>query len=121
MDTITIKSLQYEALHGVYDSEWQRGNRFEVDLIIQTVLEQAGRQDDLSKTLDYSKAESVVREIMKGQSVKLIETLTQKIGEALIMKFEMIRHLTVKVRKINPPMQANCAFAEVEMSWPRSS
>lgn len=119
MDTLTLKGLSYTANHGYYEQERRDGNDFEVDLIFKADLKTAGQNDNLRQTLDYQEAEKIVRQIMTGPSVKLIETLTIKIGDALFEAFPASARLEVVVRKLNPPLQTPTTYSEVRMSWQR--
>lgn len=120
MGTITLKSLTYHAAHGYYDSERRDGNRFEVDLHFTLELGQAGNFDELWRTVDYQEAEEIVRRIMEGESVKLIETLARRIGDQLFDTFGQAEELEVIVRKLQPPLETECEYAQVRMSWKRS-
>lgn len=117
MDTLTLKGLQYHAPHGYYKEERQNGNNFEVDLIFQTDLKAAAQHDNLDLTIDYQKAEQVVRNVMEGPSIQLIETLTQQIGEHLFNKFSNVQKIEVAVRKLVPPLKTSTAYSEVRMTW----
>lgn len=119
MDTLTLKGLSFHAKHGYYNEERRHGNDFEVDLIFHASLRKAAENDDLKQTIDYQKAEAMVRDIMLGDSVKLIETLCQRIGEKLFEEFEEVEMLEVFVRKLNPPLETNTQHSEVSMSWQR--
>lgn len=119
METITIKSLSYFAKHGFYEKERTDGNRFEVDLIAKGEFKKAIGNDLLSETFDYEKAEQVVSSVMQGPPEKLIETLCSKIGSELISQFHTVKALTVKVRKLDPPLIAKAEFAEIKMQWKR--
>ncbi len=119
MDVLTLKGLQYDAPHGYYEKERIEGNKFEVDLILYANLEEAGQTDDLSQTIDYEKAEQIVSRVMEGSSVKLIETLTAKIGGRLFKEFNVAKKLTVRVRKLHPPISTPAEYSEVERRWSR--
>lgn len=119
MDELVLKGLRYHANHGYFDHERVDGNDFEVDLRFSLYLDPSARKDDLDLTIDYSKAQQLVSEVMHGESVKLIETIAFKIGELLEKNFKNVDHFQVTVRKLNPPMQAESLFSEVTMKWPR--
>lgn len=119
MDKLTLKGLSFHALHGYYEEERIEGNDFEVDLVFYADLSEAGRSDDLSQTIDYQQAETVVKEIMEGPSIKLIETLTLRIGERLFDAISNLQKLEVSVRKLRPPIETEAEFSEVQMSWQR--
>lgn len=119
MDTLTLKGLSFTAKHGWYEEEREVGNRFEVDLVFYGDLLPPGKSGELEDTIDYQKAEAVVIEIMEGPSVKLIETLASRIGEALYEAFPAAEKVEVAVRKLSPPLRTETAYSEVRMTWPR--
>ncbi len=119
MDTLTLNGLQYRGKHGYYEQERAEGNTFEVDLIFGLDLSDAAATDNLDTTIDYQAAEALVKEIMHGPSVKLIETLAQRIGKKLFNSFPCIQKLEVRVRKLNPPLETKTQYSEVTMAWLR--
>lgn len=114
-----MKGLKFHAPHGYYEKERWDGNDFEVDLVFYADLSEAGRTDDLEKTIDYQKAEFIAREVMQGPPVKLIETLARRIGEQAFEAFEQLVKLEVSVRKLHPPIETETAYSEVRMTWQR--
>lgn len=119
MDTLTIQGLQFHANHGLYDEEKIHGNDFEVDLVIRMDLRKAGQSDKIDHTFDYQEAEKQILAIMNGPSINLIEKLCLKIGESIFTKTVTIAELTVRVRKMNPPISTPTQFTQVEMQWHR--
>jgi dihydroneopterin aldolase len=119
MDSLTLKGLRFNALHGYYEEEREQGNDFEVDLEFGLNLRPAGETDDLSKTIDYQKAEMLVRKVMEGPSIKLIETLALRIGDSVFEQFAELHKLEVAVRKLSPPIDTQSKYSEVTMSWQR--
>ena len=119
MDKLTLKGLSYRGKHGYHEEERIEGNDFEVDLVFWADLDRAGRSDELSHTLDYQRAEQLVREIMEGPSLKLIETLAHRIGEKLFDELQEIEKLQVKVRKLNPPLPSPTNYSEICKTWNR--
>jgi dihydroneopterin aldolase len=117
MGTITLKSIQFHARHGVLPHEKVEGNDFEVDVIADADLLRAARTDDLAHTLDYGRAADIVGDVMHGESVDLIETLVHRIGDRLMSAFPAVRDLTVAVRKLNPPIDGQAAYSEVRETW----
>lgn len=119
MTTLTLKGLRYEARHGYYEREREQGNRFEVDLIFSADLSEAARTDDLEKTIDYERAEALVRGVMHGPSLHLIEALAQRIGDKVYDAFPQLQGLEVRLRKLNPPIQTDCRYTEIVLTWPQ--
>ncbi len=119
MDKLVLKGLKFRGFHGYFEEERIEGNDFEVDVTFVTSLEESAKTDDLSKTIDYSKAQEIIASVMEGDSKKLIETLTFLIGQKLYSFFPEVESLEVKVRKLNPPMPGDTEYSEVTMLWPR--
>lgn len=119
MDKLVLKGLKYKGLHGYFENERIEGNDFEVDLIFHLSLSEAGTTDDISQTVDYTRAQQLAASVMGGPSVKLIETLTYNIGQLLIKEFSNLQKLDVVVRKLNPAMEGRAEYSEVHLSWPR--
>jgi dihydroneopterin aldolase len=117
MDILTIKGLKYHARHGLYEEEKEKGNHFEVDLIIAANLQMSAHSDSIHETIDYEIIDREVSRIFDSEPVNLIETLCKRIGDAIISEIPSIRELTVKLRKINPPIKTPLDYAEVSMSW----
>lgn len=119
MDKLVLKGLKFRALHGYFENERIEGNDFEVDVTFTTSLSEAGKTDDLSKTIDYSKAREIIASVMEGDSKKLIEALALLIGQKLNSYFTNAVSIEVSVRKYNPPMPGETKYSEVTMRWPR--
>jgi len=119
MHTLTLSGLQYHARHGVYETEQIEGNDFEVDLIFEADLGAAGLNDDLSETIDYEKAEQIVRNVMERPPVQLLETLIRQIGETLFSHFKQAKKLEVRLRKLNPPLATPAKYSQLKYTWTR--
>lgn len=119
MDQLSLNGLQFHTYHGYHPHERTEGNDFEVDLTFWANLQQAAQKDSLGDTLDYQKAETIVRSVMEGPSVKLIETLAKRIGDKLFRNFPNADKLEVSVRKLYPPLETTTAYSEIRMQWQR--
>jgi dihydroneopterin aldolase len=115
MGTILIENMEFYAFHGHYREEQIVGNRFLVDLEIETDMEKAGATDKLENATDYQVAYSVVRTEMAKKSY-LLENIAHRILTALYEKLPGIRHATVRIRKMNPPLGGNIGSVGVTMS-----
>jgi len=119
LDTITIKSLSFPGNHGYYPEEREAGNAFEVDVIAEGEFKQAIRKNDLGKTFNYELAATCAKDVMSGPSELLIEALCYRIGEAVFEEAKSVKKLTVVVRKLQPPIETEAAYAEIKMTWKR--
>lgn len=119
MDKVTLKSLRFMARHGYYTFEQEEGNQFEVDVTAWGDFKSAIEEDDLNKTFDYEQVQEIAGDIFYGRSERLIETLCHNIGEAIFARFKHLKQLEVSIRKINPPIINQAAYAEITMQWKR--
>jgi len=103
MGKIEIENMEFYAYHGHYKEEQIVGNKFLVDLSIETDLKKPARTDSLKDAVNYQKAyEIVVREMRKKSH--LMEHIAGRILDSLYREMSGIKHITVKVSKMNPPV-----------------
>ena len=81
MDYIHLNEMEFYGYHGALPEETKLGQRFRVTVSLATDLSEAGKTDDLDKTVNYAEVYSVCRSIVEGEPVKLIETVAEKIAE----------------------------------------
>lgn len=119
MDTLAIKAMKFRAFHGVHEHEKQEGNDFEVDVVFENDLTKAGRSDQLSDAIDYTKVHELTSKVMQGKSVDLIEHLCFHIGTEISNAFPSHSKFEVRVRKLDPPLSSPTDYTEARMLWPR--
>ena len=119
MDKITIKALKFRGKHGYYENERLEGNDFELDVSAWGNFREAAQNRELNATFNYEHVETVAKNVLHGDSEKLIETLCMKIGDQLFEKSPRIKKLNVALRKLNPPINVPAGYAEISMTWKR--
>lgn len=113
-DKILLCGAHFLGHHGVTDEERRVGGRYVVDVELTYALSRAGQSDDLSDTISYSLVYRVVREIVEGQSFRLLEVLAETIAQALLSRFPA-QGVLVRVKKQPPPVDGIIDFAGVEI------
>jgi dihydroneopterin aldolase len=113
-DYIRLNKMVFRGYHGVWDEERQVGQRFEVDVEFVMDIKAAAKSDNIRDTIDLYKVYQTVENIVTKKSLKLVETLAEKIAAALLHKFPFYE-LRVKVRKPNSPVPGICDGIEVEI------
>ena len=111
--------MRFEARHGYYDWEQSQAQPFEVDVELVLNLQPAGIDDDLTKTIDYGRVSSKVRQIVESTSFQLLEALAEAISHELLADFEVIE-VGVRVRKPAVKLGGPLDHAAVEI-WRRRS
>lgn len=115
MGQILLSGLEFYAYHGYFDEERKQGNKFEVDVTIETDLSLPAKNDNLSDTIDYGKVYAIVKEEMQIPS-RLLEHVAQRIIDALKNQFPDAETFTVSVKKYNPPLDGICKYSKVTLS-----
>ncbi len=103
MGQIDLEGLEFYAYHGHYPIEKEVGNKFIVNVSIQTDCEAAGKSDRLEDALDYQKVYELIMQEMAITS-DLLENVATRILNQLYAEFSVIEHARVKISKMNPPM-----------------
>ena len=115
VNIIRIKNATFYGYHGVSNEEQHVGGQFEADIDIFTDFSEAAANDNLKETVDYYKVYSFLNQITVSKKYYLIEALAIKIADDLLLKFDKILKVAVRVRKNNPPLGGvvDCVEAEV--------
>lgn len=98
--------------------EKSKGQEFIVDLEIHLPLQEAGKTDEISKTIDYALIAILVNKHIIGEPVNLIETLAERIA-AEILENKSIHKVVVTVHKPTAPIAV--AFSDVAVTITRKS
>ncbi len=114
MGLIHIENMEFYAFHGHYREEQIVGNRFIVDLTIETDMSVPSKSDNLRDAVNYQKAYQIVKEQMEKKSY-LLENIAGRILDALYSEMQDIKKATVKVSKMNPPMGGKIGSVSVVM------
>jgi dihydroneopterin aldolase len=103
MGLIQIENMEFYAFHGHYREEQIVGNKFLVDLSIDSDMALPAASDNLKDAINYQRAYKLVKEEMEKKS-KLLENIAKRILDTIYNNFDGVREVTVKVSKMNPPM-----------------
>ena len=106
-DEVFLEGMRFYAYHGANPEERVQGQRFVVDLRIAADLREAGRSDDLTRTVNYSHVYRRVREIVEGPPRNLIEAVAEEIAAAILREFAAADAVTVTVRKPEVAIKAS--------------
>lgn len=110
--SVRLINAVFYAHHGVMKEEHQIGGRYEVDVVMKVNFEEAAREDDLEKTIDYEAIYKVVKRIVTKNQFFLIEKLAYLIATEVISDYSVVLEAEVTVRKPNPPVGGPCDRAE---------
>jgi 7,8-dihydroneopterin aldolase/epimerase/oxygenase len=115
MGLIQIEGMEFYAFHGHFKEEQIVGNRFLVDLTIETDMEKPGASDNLKDAVNYQAAYEIVKTQMEVKS-HLLENIAGRILNAICSELTGVKKATVKVSKMNPPMGGKINSVSVVVS-----
>ena len=115
MAIIALEGMRFRANHGFYREEQILGGDYIVDVHITTNVTKASIDDDLKKTINYETIYLICEAAMK-QNSRLLENVANRIAMDIKFQFGFIKEMTVRVKKLNPPLggQVNSAWVEVD-------
>lgn len=118
MGKITLEGLEFFAFHGYYDEEQKIGNKYGVDITIESSLDKAGADDKLSETINYEELYQIIREEMSKPS-RLLENIGGRIMNAVFTNFPLVTFIEISISKFNPPIGGICKRAVVSLTSAR--
>ncbi|MBC3539947.1 dihydroneopterin aldolase [Rufibacter sediminis] len=112
MGQIALEGMEFFAYHGYYDEEQKIGNKYGVDLYLQTDLHAAGASDNLEQTVNYETLYNLVKHEMSIPA-RLLEHVAHRILEGVYQQFPFVQQVKVSVSKFNPPLGGICHRARI--------
>jgi dihydroneopterin aldolase len=115
MDRITLSAMRFEGRLGVTEEERALPQLLEVDLVIEADLAAACRSDALHDTIDYGPLVELTERAVEQRGHRLLEALAGSIAQGALGASTRISAVTVRVRKLAVPLDADLDHAEVEI------
>lgn len=118
-DRISLRGMRFEGHHGVSDEERALPQLIEVDIELQADLTAAARSDALGDTIDYGPLVEIARSTVEDERYRLLERIAGAIIERILKDAPAATAITVRVRKLAVPVDADIDHAEVTLSRER--
>ena len=116
MDKIKIEKLTVFGKHGVYPEENVLGQKFEVSLVLYTDTRNAGITDDLECSINYGDVCQYVKQFFEENTFQLIERVAERLAENLLLRYDLLQKVDVKVEKPWAPILIPVENVGVEIS-----
>jgi dihydroneopterin aldolase len=104
MGKIVIEEMEFYAFHGHYREEQIVGNRFLVDLELESNLTAPANSDSLEDAVNYQEAYQIIKKEMRRKKSNLLENIAKRILDALYEHMSGIEKATLRIRKMHPPL-----------------
>jgi dihydroneopterin aldolase len=98
LDKIHIEQLEVYTRVGVPQEERAKPQRLTVNISLWPYQQTSDLADHIGRTVNYSAVADETKNFLRDQSVKLIETLAERLANHLLKSFP-IRKVTIELRK----------------------
>ena len=112
---LILSGLTAFGYHGNNPAERKLGQTFTADLEVVLDTQRAAASDSIHDTVSYPRLEEVARKILEGEPANLLETVAERIADA-VLSMPGVVQVTVSVTK-RPPLPNLDAFS-VEITRP---
>ncbi|MEG0857523.1 MAG: dihydroneopterin aldolase [Terrisporobacter sp.] len=120
MDKIILSNLGFYGYHGVLEAEKVLGQKFFIDIELFLDTKEAGKTDDMNKSVSYAEVYDVARDIAENERFDLIEALAENIACKVLNKFSLINSIMVRVKKPEAPVNGIYDYFAVEIRRDRN-
>lgn len=119
MDKIHIKDLEIIGFHGAIPEEKVLGQKFVLSFELDVDLRQAGKNDDLTKTVHYGELAQKVEEEFSKTSYDLIEKAAEEICEFVLLNYPLVKKVKLLLKKPWAPTRKHVEYVavEIERKW----
>lgn len=119
MDKIHIKDLEIIGFHGAIPEEKVLGQKFVLSFELDVDLRQAGKNDDLTKTVHYGELAQKVEEEFTKTSYDLIEKAAEEICEFVLLNYPLVKRVKLLLKKPWAPTRKHVEYVavEIERKW----
>jgi len=115
MGKVALEGIEFFAYHGYYEEERKIGNKYEVNIEVDTDISLAAEEDTLTGTVNYEVLYKIIQDEMVIPS-KMLEHVGNRIITKIMTEFQQIQSVTIEISKYNPPVKGVCRKAKVTMS-----
>ena len=115
MDKIILKDMAFYGYHGLLKEESVLGQKFFIDIEIETSTKEAGINDDFTKTINYAEVYEITREFTEDKRFNLIEALAENIAAEVLNRLDIAHSVMVRIRKKEAPVKGIFDYMGVEI------
>jgi len=98
MDRVLLEGMSFQGRHGVRTAEREHPQEFRVDIEVDCDLSEPGRTDRIEDTVDYTRVRAIAKDVIEGESHKLLESLAARIAEQ-VLQLPKVGGVAVRIAK----------------------
>ena len=107
-----LKNIVLYGYHGLFQSEREKGQNFEIDVEYFYDIDGSQLNDDIENTIDYTEIYNTVKAIFQKKKYKLLESLAMEIASTLKKEFSLLV-CRVKIRKPEVIMSGEIKYVPI--------
>jgi len=112
--TLYLTGMKFYAFHGCFEEEQKIGTHFVADVSLTYDASAAIADDDVEKSVNYPLVYKTIQRVM-DEPKHLIETAADSIIREVKRDFPQVTRVTVKLCKLNPPLEGKTEYVAVQM------
>ena len=113
-DQIRLDAIRVSGTIGVLAEEQQRAQPFQVDLVLEVDIAEAGQSDALEHSVDYAKPVAIAHRIISRERHQLLERVATRIAEDILL-LHGVEAVEVTVRKLKVPVPEDVGSSAVRI------
>ncbi|MDX5339202.1 MAG: dihydroneopterin aldolase [Cyclobacteriaceae bacterium] len=117
MGKVALEGIEFHAYHGAYPEESVLGNRFTLDLELETDFKEAMLHDSLKDTVDYARLYQLIKARMDVK-VKLLEHLGHHIITDILQVYPKVKSVKLTLKKHHPALGGIVQYSAVTVNYP---
>ena len=98
-DEIRINGLEVFARHGVFPEENSLGQKFVVNVVLETDIRRAALSDDIHASVHYGEVSEFITGYMRDNTFKLIETVADRMSREILLRYSFLSAVRLEVVK----------------------
>ena len=114
MAKVRIHNMMFYGFHGFYEYEREQGQKFFIDVELETKNDQAVESDDINDAVDTAVVYGIVKDVTENKRFQLLMALGGHIADKLLQKYSKAKSATVCIRKPSVPISGPIDYVEVE-------
>src|SRR5690606_16609475 len=116
MGKVALEGIEFHAYHGAYPEESILGNRFTLDLELETEFREAMLHDNLKDTVDYAKLYQIIKDRMDVK-VKLLEHLAHRIISDILEAYPKVTSVLLTLKKHHSALGGIVQYSAVTVCY----
>ena len=119
MDKIKIKNLEVHGYHGVFPEENEKGQTFVLSATLYCDTRQAGKTDNLAKTINYGSVSKMMYNFVQKNMFQLVETVVERLAEKMLLTIPELQKVKLELQKPEAPigLKFETVAVEIERGW----